>query len=769
MLVLAMAVLISCTIQMPELRGIVRAGDTGNPLPGAIVEIVGSNSRTWSDSTGSYRLALGPPGTHHLRVSRVGYVARALDIVSDSTPLRVDIALVPQPLVLALITVVDTAPRISTRDKGPPARFELGERALGGEQLRASPALIEADALRALTMAAHATALPDAATSLHVRGGAADENRVLLDGVPIYNPYHAAGTLTAVNPDVISAVTLHAGVPSAQYGDALSSVIALSTDAPDSSHSRVRGGIGPSGVRQAVDVPLTWPKASLLVAGRHSVGDLYTAVQGPGTSAARYSDFFARATARLGSGTLKLFSLRADDRLVFDAHGDGTVAPIDVPPAGASNQFAWSSRTHAGIWSTPSEGGDGAPPRAVVRGWYSSFDASAVWDQSGRPIRLANALSSLGLSAQGAWTLRGVQVTAGAEGERLRGAYRLVDDAIVRSDSARPLLSLGGESLALSAFAQGQWSWSSRWTLSTGARARLDCVQSCALEPRLAVRFRPSNGVTLSAGFARMHQRTQSLRNDESLIDGIVGIALPVIAQPGVAPLARSDQFTAAMDARLPFGIDLTLDGYVRHLSGLLLVAPSTAQPFAIDAYAEGSGAASGVGVSAVRYGARTTTSAAYSLATTTRVAGTTQYRPAYGPAQTLTLWTVFQLARATTTHATLWGLAGRPATASVGEFDWSPVPFANGAGDIAGSPQQFVGPLGGTSLPAYWRLDAGVRHAWHPGWSDRFSVLTGSLAVTNVLNRVNAFRTIQGSKGTAPRAVVLPPRSVVFSMEWKY
>jgi hypothetical protein len=762
-------VLLCASAQPPVLRGIVSAEDGGVPLAGAVVEIVGSGERTWSDSAGFYTLALRAPGTYHLRVARLGYVARALEVVmGDGTRLAVDIVLASQPQPLARVAVVASAPRVSTGGRSSPG-FELGARTLDGEALRAAPAFAEPDALRALTTGAHVATLPDAPTSLHVRGGAADQNRVLLDGVPIYNPYHAAGTLTALDPDVVGAVTLHAGVPSARYGGALSSVITIGTDTVRPSRPTVRGGIGASGIREAVAVPLPWDGASLLVAGRRSIGELYTAAQGATTSGATFSDVFGKATLPLAGGTLGLFSLRGDDRLAFDARTEEPAASVEtVLGPGTSNQFGWSTRTYAAVWNRGAVGSLDAP-RAVVRGWLTSFDASAAWARTAGPAFLTSSRSSLGLSAEGTGTLRGAELSAGAEVERLRDSYRVADDLPTRSDSGRRAFALGGASPELSIFAEARWRWADRWALTAGARAPFGCPGSCGPEPRLALRFQPSDDLALSVGYARMHQLTQSLRNDESPIDGIVGIALPLSAQAGGPPVARADQITAAVETRLPRDVDVTLDGYVRRLDGLLLVAPSTAQPFAIGEVAWGTGAASGVGLSVVRHGVRSTTTAAYTVATTTRAAGPLEYRPAYGATQALTLATAFRLAPATTARAALWGQTGRAATLSVGPFEWSPAPLVNGAGDVAGSPQQFGGPLGGTTLPAYWRLDAGLRHAWRPSWLGAAGSLTGSLTVTNLLNRANAYRAIQASSGAPPYALRLPPRALVLGLEWSH
>ena len=69
----------------------------------------------------------------------------------------------------------------------------------------------------------------DQGGQLYVRGGSPDENRVLLDGMTIYNPFHSIGLFSVFETDIIKEANVYAGGYDAQYGDALSSIIDIST------------------------------------------------------------------------------------------------------------------------------------------------------------------------------------------------------------------------------------------------------------------------------------------------------------------------------------------------------------------------------------------------------------------------------------------------------------------------------------------------------------------------------------------------------------
>lgn len=93
-------------------------------------------------------------------------------------------------------------------------------------QLQTIPALGgEIDVLKAIQLLPGVQSATDGSTGIYVRGGGADENLILLDGVPLYNVSHAAGMFSVFNADILESVTLYKGNFPARFGSRLSSVI----------------------------------------------------------------------------------------------------------------------------------------------------------------------------------------------------------------------------------------------------------------------------------------------------------------------------------------------------------------------------------------------------------------------------------------------------------------------------------------------------------------------------------------------------------------
>jgi hypothetical protein len=94
-----------------------------------------------------------------------------------------------------------------------------------------NPLLSEPDAFQALG-SGPISIEPESPDGIHVRGSASDQTAYLLDGIPVFNPYHAAGLFSAWNPDALSQLSLEGASPSPSYPAALSGTVAAATRSP---------------------------------------------------------------------------------------------------------------------------------------------------------------------------------------------------------------------------------------------------------------------------------------------------------------------------------------------------------------------------------------------------------------------------------------------------------------------------------------------------------------------------------------------------------
>jgi hypothetical protein len=736
--------------------GTIRIAGSADPVPGAVVEVLDSPLRTWADSLGRYRLADLPPGARTLRFSCLDCEAREVQVFlgADST-LHLDVSLATHPIDLPPIAVAERsdAPRGLDGAGGP---RQLGEWRFGDAAPGAAPLFSIPDALGILSASPDVVARPEAATALHVRGGSADQNLLLLDGVPIINPYHVGGALSALGLDVVSNARLSAAVPAARYGDFVSGVVALETRTPRRGAIRAGGRVAPDLVRQTLEGSLPGGGA-FLASGRHGLSGQVGAsgADGGGSNpGAGYGDLFLKATWPAGGGVLEAFTFGSTDRTRFAALIDTTTGIVPSDAQAPDNQFSWSTATHAVVWTHP-----GRSAGITIRGWRTTFGADVGWRAMTGPLTLASGLTDIGIGGEVAWPASAAGTRAGVMVRRITTTYRV-------RDSAASLLTLTAAPTLAAGFIERRWQLGSAWSLTAGVRGVIVTRQRPVLEPRLVVRVAPASRLTLFVGYARAHQYTQSLRNEESVLDALWGIALPVaVGAPGVGT-ARSDGLSAGVQTVLAPTTDLTLEGYVRRLDGLVLIAPSTAQPFAVAPPERGAGRAWGVTASLEHRGDRFSARASYAFQVVSRWTGDLRYQPSFAPRRALTAVLAYRAGPALTLQGALWASHGRQTSLLADDFVWAP---GDPLQDVAGSPQRIVGALGSASLPTYLRVDFGVRREWQPVVFGRQARLAATLNLVNALNRPNAFGLVGAASAAGPRPLLQLERSVACALEWWY
>jgi Carboxypeptidase regulatory-like domain/TonB dependent receptor/TonB-dependent Receptor Plug Domain len=765
-----------------SLSGVVRSADsTSAPVVSALVEVTNaaiadSSFRVVTDSLGRYELPGLVTGTYHLRVSRLGYDARELDVLVASAPrVVVDIILVPRPQLLSELLVRAAAQRDSARrQRAMPLELDNFESTIvSGASLRTDPALPDADALQSLSSRGLASARDEAPTSIHVRGGGASENGVTIDGIPVFNPYHAMGTLTALNPDVISSVSLDRGAPSAALGDATASAIGLTSTTSNAERIDTRGGFSSRSLRESVDGPLPIRNGTFLVAIRRSLDASLSDSPSGSDGGAEFGDLFAKFTMPVRGGELEAFAFHSGDRLSFAATPDQLTGDVEggarsdrerddgisASPPPSVNALGWNTGTDALRWRSDGD------TRWEVRAWRTHFDADFAWAGT---TQLRNSLVDLGAATSASWMLGGAHLVSGINADHYDVRYDVTDAASAASSP----LGLSGAPMLVSAFGEARWNVATRWAFAAGVRDALVAPSSAGLEPRLSARFSPNGALSFGVGYARLHQFVQSLRNEESIFDAVAGISLPVIAgstfHGAVVPVAQADQLTATADAKLSRTLTLSANAYARDVTGLVLVAPATAQPFATTAFAVGGARARGMSLSLAREGERLSGDVGYSLSEVTQRANGLSYTPSYGAAQSVSAAIGVRVQPSTVLRVALAVHGGAPTSLIADQVEWTPYTSSAGQGDLGGSPEHIAGALDGSRLPTYVRFDVGVRHDWRLRLFGRESDVTTSAGLTNLFNRGNVLGILAAPAGSSA-LLLLPRRSATFGLEWKY
>lgn len=250
------------------ISGTVRSKNSGESIIGASVAVANARAGVVSNGYGFFSLTL-PAGHYHLLISAVGFQSREADIFlhKDST---LTVTLPEDTASLGAVTVTAAT---KGRSLGSP---QMGVERLTTKEIGNIPALFgEKDVLKAIQLLPGIKSAGDGNSGFYVRGGAADQNLILLDEAPVYNASHLLGFFSTFNPDAIKDITVYKGGMPAQYGGRLSSVVDIRMNEGNNQDYHVSGGLGLISTRVNVEGPLQKGKSSFLVSGRRTYADLF--------------------------------------------------------------------------------------------------------------------------------------------------------------------------------------------------------------------------------------------------------------------------------------------------------------------------------------------------------------------------------------------------------------------------------------------------------------------------------------------------------------
>lgn len=729
-----------------SVAGTVRDGESGQALPGTIVALPDLERSVECDSAGRYVFAEVPAGPQHLTIQRIGYAPRTLHaLVPGEGRLQIDIALRPVPLRLPAIVVRSTVIVRGVESGDTP----VPDRGISMAAVRNDPLLAEPDGLLGLT-GGEIGASPETPSGLHIRGAASDQTRYLLDGVPIFSPYHAAGTFSAWNPDALERVQVSSAWVPPSFPEALSGTVSAVTRRPGPV-VRAQGAMSTSQARVVLDGPLGTRGAGYLVSYRTGFPAVIAPRDDDSYLKGETSDLIVKAETPAFGGSMHLLLYDADNSLGSSA------APLATQGGPLRNWFEWSSRSLGAQWARPTGSGI-----LRLQAWSASSDAEASW-ASDTPLGLMAERQDEGLLAVLERSRSESATTTGIRIERSRTAYR-----VLSGDGAIPALNLTAMSPVGTAFVQHQRPLGDRFGANLAVSAAL-ASGAIHLGLQSQLRWKVSYPWALTASYSRTHQFSQSLRNSESVVGNVFPADLYIGASAPGVPVARSDRAVIAADYRPLASVRLGVQAYLSRYAGLVLVAPETGQPFATDGFTTGSGTAGGFSVDAALSGARFGLVARYGWQRVRLEHADSSYIPGYGTSHLFELGGILFPSATSSVRLGLIGGVGRRATAVSGSFEWEACNLLDRGCEFGGNPQA-TGLLGATRLPAYLRLDLGFRKHWHLSLAGRDLTLALFGTMTNLLGRTNVL-TVATDPITGHRtAIEMRPRApLVVGLDWRF
>ena len=715
--------LLALAAQQATLTGIVRDATGLEPVAFAEIRVSSIEEATlaetgFSDRFGAFVVPNAPTGPVRVEAGAFGYATWSREY--DELPGEpLTILLHPAPIELDSLTVEGGGRR------GDPISVSRDAFVVDPAQIRALPAVLETDVLRAIAMSPSASAPSDFVSVPFVRGGTSEGTPLLLDGVRLFNPFHLGGFMSAVNAEAVDHATL---LPSsgagAEHIGSLSGAIEIATRDGARDRHRVAGAVGLASSRISVEGPIGG-SASYLVDGRRTYIDLLTrALKSmeviPGHFPYSFHDLHAKVTKDFGGvRRLSVTGYRNSEGIQYDdSTGDSRVL-FDWGNAALSAHYRDRVGTRAFVDATVG---------------HSRFvnDFLGV-ENLNRPsvdtlVAGGGHMTEDRADVRVTWhTARGT-VTTGGQVIRFEGDH---DFSLSEAWEILEPLTLRAAQWRLGAFVNVAGRLGRAWSTRAGVRADHFPELDNALSPFAELSYEGS-WWSARVSAARSHQAIASLRNEESI--GASFLAYDLMAPVERDPVPRNTEISAGWEGTRGAS-RLRLDAYARRMDHLRL-PPVLGDPLRETTLGEpsrrmlGRGTARGVEASWSWARGPVSTVGTYRWSRVTRTVGDFTFTPRFHRAHEV------EMGLALETGGSIWSArfslrSGQPVTpllAVVPVGDHVP-----GEGNRFG-PRSVV--LGGDynagRLPRYLRLDLGWRR-WSEAARRNERSVSPFLSVTNV------------------------------------
>ncbi len=314
--------------------------ETKEPLSGVTVYITECECGGITNPSGIF-VKRFDTGTYELKFDYLGYATQTLRVeLKGNESLKIGMEVTQEQLSEVVLTAKKRNQNVESPQMGV---FELSSRELA----KMPAALGEFDVLRSITMMAGVNNAGDISNGVSIRGGSLDQNLMLLESAPVFNPTHLFGLFSVFTPEVISGVDIYRANIPAKYGGRIASVVDVKINNPYTDSFQFEGGIGLISSRLSLTTPIIKDKLMLLAGGRVGFSDLLFPLLVPRLKNTR---------ANFSDHTIKLLYLpSAEDQITYTNFYSKDFYKLDLISSienivSSANQYDFSTMNHTLKW-----------------------------------------------------------------------------------------------------------------------------------------------------------------------------------------------------------------------------------------------------------------------------------------------------------------------------------------------------------------------------------------------------------------------------------
>ena len=727
-------------------KGFLKAESSGEAVMFASVTLEGTTFGVSSDVEGYFSLSRIPAGQYTLVVTSLEY-----ETFKESVEIR-DGKVLTRNLLLdsKVITLEGAEVRADREEQTTQVRTSV--ETIRPADIKRIPSFGGApDLVQALQVLPGFVSTGDQGGQLYIRGGSPIQNKVLLDGMLIYNAFHSIGLFSVFDSDALANADVYTGAFSAKYGGRISSVMDIRTRDGNMRQTEGRVGASPFGAKLLVHGPLRAMSEdrsggiSYLLSLKHSyleqTSQLFYPYIDDGKLPFGFTDAFGKITFGGGDGSkLSVFGFNFNDNasVLDDSTG------VDFA------NYGWRNVGGGGTFTVVPPGSS-----VLLNGHFALSNYRINFDEVGSPDRFSEVQGfNFGLDFK--YVLGEDNVEYGIEVVGMQTDFQTFNSLQVAVEQQENTTELGG--YVDYTLKRGPWIVQPSLRMqyySSLARARM--------EPRFGIKYKASERLRLKAAGGMYSQNVISANSDRDIVNLFYGfLAGPQNLQDDIQlpngdereivhSLQTANHAVAGFEFDVTERLNINTEGYVKHFTQLTnfnrnkLFPDNTTYADEPDAFKKDFIVETGRAVGAdivVKYEERETYLwFVYGLGDVDRWDGFRWYDPVFDRRHNVNLVASQGFGNGAWLVSARWNLgSGLPFTQSQGYYQ---APGTGGGIDgdyLTSNPGEvsiYLAGLNEGRLPAYHRLDLNVNRTWKKEGGGELELSGG---ITNVYSRDNVF-----------------------------
>ncbi|MFH6604230.1 TonB-dependent receptor domain-containing protein [Maribacter algicola] len=267
-LLLSFSVCLSFAQNRFTISGTISEATSNETLIGVTIAIPELRTGVTTNEYGFYSITL-PEGEYQVQVSYLGFqdIVEQIVLTEDR---KINFQLLEEAEQLEEVVVTENIEQLDIR------KPQMSVNTMTAATIKKIPVILgEADVIKSIILLPGVTNAGEGASGFNVRGGAVDQNLILLDEATIFNSSHLFGFFSVFNPDAIKDIKLYKGGIPARYGGRVSSVLDIFQKEGNSKAFHANGGIGAVASRLLLEGPIIKDKSAFLIGGRGSYAHLF--------------------------------------------------------------------------------------------------------------------------------------------------------------------------------------------------------------------------------------------------------------------------------------------------------------------------------------------------------------------------------------------------------------------------------------------------------------------------------------------------------------